>query len=107
VPFAASPTMADGIATMRPIRPAQVLRALRRSRGGVVAVGEHEIAPALFALGRLGFFVEPTAATAGAALSRLLGDGTIAPGETTVVVLTGHGLKAAERIGDLLGIASD
>jgi threonine synthase len=36
-----------------------------------------------------------------------LGDGTIAPGETTVVVLTGHGLKAAERIGDFLGIASD
>lgn len=104
VPFAASPTVADGIATTRPVRPAEVLRALRRSQGGVVAVGEDEIGPALHALGGLGLFVEPTAATAGAALTRLLRDGTIARGETTVVVLTGHGLKAAERIGELLGI---
>jgi threonine synthase len=106
VPFAASPTVADGIATEHPVRPAGVLRALRRSRGGVVAVTEDEIALALRALGRLGLFVEPTAATAGAALTRLLREGTIAPGETTVAVLTGHGLKAAERIGDLLGIAT-
>ncbi len=104
VPFVAAPTIADGIATMRPVRTAQVLRALRRSLGGVVAVAEAEIAPALCALGRLGLFVEPTAATAAAALTRLLRDGTISPAETTVAVLTGSGLKAAERIGELLGI---
>jgi threonine synthase len=34
-----------------------------------------------------------------------LGDGTIARGETTVAVLTGSGLKAAERIGELLAAA--
>ena len=107
VPFASSPTIADGIATMRPVRTAEVLRALRRSRGGVVAVAEDEIVPALRALGRLGLFVEPTAATAGAALTRLLRDGTIHPHQTTVVVLTGHGLKAAERIGEALGIAPE
>jgi threonine synthase len=106
VPFTAQPTIADGIATIRPVRAAEVLRALRRSKGGVAAVAEGEIAPALAALGRLGLFVEPTAATAGAALTQLLHDGTIAPRETTVVVLTGHGLKAAERIGELLGIAA-
>jgi threonine synthase len=104
VPFAASATVADGIATMRPVRPAQVLRALRRSRGGVVAVAEEEITPALRTLGELGLFVEPTAATAAAALSRLLDAGMIEPGETTVAVLTGHGLKASDRIGELLGI---
>ena len=104
VPFQAQPTIADGIATIRPVRTAEVLRALRRSKGGVAAVAEDEIAPALAALGRLGLFVEPTAATAGAALTQLLRNGTIAPDETTVVVLTGHGLKAAERIGELLGI---
>ena len=82
------------------------MRALRRSEGGVIAVAEEDIAPALAALGRLGFFVEPTAATAGAALTRLLRDGTIGPDQTTVVVLTGSGLKAAERIGELLGIGA-
>jgi len=106
VPFAASDTAADGIATMHPVRPAQVLRALRRSKGGVVAVTEETIAPALRELGRRGLFVEPTAATAGAALTRLLQRGTIAPGETTVAVLTGHGLKAADRIGALLSAAA-
>jgi threonine synthase len=106
VPFAASDTAADGIATMHPVRPAQVLRALRRSKGGAVAVAEEAIAPALHELGRRGLFVEPTAATAGAALTRLLQDGTIGPGDTTVAVLTGHGLKAADRIGALLAGAA-
>ncbi|HEV2300898.1 MAG TPA: pyridoxal-phosphate dependent enzyme [Stellaceae bacterium] len=104
VEFAAEPTIADGIATPRPVRVAEVVGALKRSGGGVVTVEEGAIMPALSALGRLGLFVEPTAATAGAALTRLLSDGTIAAGELTVVVLTGSGLKAAERIGELLGI---
>jgi threonine synthase len=106
VPFAAQPTIADGIATPKPVRVAEVLAALRRSRGGVVAVAEEEIAPALAALGRLGLFVEPTAATAGAALTRVLSNGTITADQTTVAVLTGSGLKAADRIGELLGIGS-
>ena len=104
VPFTPGVTAADGIATVKPVRTAEVLRALRRSRGGVVAVPEAEIAPALRALGRLGLFVEPTAATAGAALSLLLRDGTIRADETTVVVLTGHGLKATDKIAELLGV---
>jgi threonine synthase len=107
VPFAALPTVADGIATPKPVRIAEVLSALRRSQGGVVAVAEEEIAPALAALGRDGLFVEPTAATAGAALTRLLQDGTIGAEQSTVVVLTGSGLKAAERIAELLGMRSD
>lgn len=104
VPFAPQPTVADGIATVKPVRTAEVLAALRRSGGGVVAVAEEAIAPALARLGRLGLFVEPTAATAAAALTRLLQDEAIGPDETTVVVLTGHGLKAADRIGDLLTV---
>jgi threonine synthase len=106
VPFATAPTVAEGIAAPKPVRVTEVLRALRRSEGGVIAVAEEDIAPGLHALGRLGFFVEPTAATVGAALARLLRDGTIGPDQTTVVVLTGSGLKAAERIGELLGIGA-
>ncbi len=105
-PFRPVATVADGIATVRPVRPAAVLAAVRGSGGAVVAVPEAEIGPAVLELGRLGLYVEPTAATAAAAARRLLADGTIRPGETTVVVLTGHGLKAGERIGDLLSAAS-
>jgi threonine synthase len=106
VPFVSRPTVADGIATPKPVRTTEVLSALRRSDGGVVAVAEEEIAPALAALAQLGLFVEPTAAAAGAALTRLLQEGTIVADQSTVVVLTGHGLKAADRIGDLLGIGT-
>lgn len=102
VPFTSGPTIADGIATVKPVRTAEVLAALRRSGGEVATVPEAEIGPALRALGRLGLFVEPTAATAGAALTRLLRDGTIRPNETTIVVLTGHGLKATDKIAELL-----
>ncbi len=104
VPFTSAATVADGIATVKPVRTAEVLRALRRSRGGVVAVPEAEIAPALAALGHLGLFVEPTAATGAAACSLLLRDGTIRADETSVVVLTGHGLKATDKIAELLGV---
>jgi threonine synthase len=103
--FTPQPTMADGIATVKPVRTAEVLAALRRSQGGVVSVPEAEIAPALFRLGRIGLYVEPTSATAGAALSRLVADGTIRPNETTVAVITGHGLKGADKIGEILGSA--
>ena len=102
VPFAAEPTVADGIATPRPIRIAEVLAALRHSRGGVVAVSEEEIAAALGTLGHIGLFVEPTAATGGAALTQLLSERTITADQMTIVVLTGHGLKATDRIRELL-----
>lgn len=102
VPFAPAPTAADGIATVKPVRTREVLSALRRSGGAVVAVPEAGIAPALSRLGRLGLFVEPTAATAAAAFSHLLREGMIRPDETTIVVLTGHGLKATDKIAELL-----
>src|ERR1700722_16186056 len=87
--FVPQPTSADGIATVKPVRTAEVLNALRRSRGGVIAVPEQEIGPALIRLGHHGLYVEPTSATVAAALSRALADGTIDAGETTVAVITG------------------
>jgi threonine synthase len=104
IPFAPTPTAADGIATVRPVRTREVLAALRRSGGAVVAVPEAGIAPALSQLGRIGLFVEPTAATAAAAFSHLLRNGMIRPDDTTIVVITGHGLKATDRIAELLGV---
>jgi threonine synthase len=104
VPFVPAATAADGIATVKPVRAREVLRAIRHSGGAVVAVPETDIAPALSRLGHLGLFVEPTAATAAAAFSQLLRDGAIHPDETTVAVLTGHGLKATDKIAELLGL---
>ena len=53
-------------------------------------------------LARVGIYAEPTSASAAAALSNLWRDGTIGRDEITVVVLTGTGLKATQRIEELL-----
>jgi threonine synthase len=101
-----APTIAEGIATPKPTRVVEVLRAARDSGGAIVAVEEAEIVDALGALARQGLYVEPTSATAAAGLTRLLKSGAIKPEEDTVLVLTGSGLKASERIGQLLGLGA-
>jgi threonine synthase len=100
------PTLAEGIASQRPTRGRAILRAVRDTHGAIVAVSEDEIVEALRALAGMGFYVEPTCASAGAALVRLIATGEIGQGETTVVVLTGTGLKASEAIGKALGLAA-
>jgi threonine synthase len=105
VPSETGPTIAEGIATARPTRVAEVLAAVRDSGGSIVAVEEDEIVAALGRLARQGLYVEPTSATAAAGLSRLLASGLIRPHESTVLVLTGSGLKASAIIGDRLKLA--
>jgi len=102
VPTDVAPTVAEGIATPKPTRVAEVLRAVRRSGGSIVAVEEAEIVEALRGLARRGLYVEPTSAVAAAGLSRLLSAGVIRPQEDTVLVLTGSGLKASAATGELL-----
>ncbi|MGA0114137.1 MAG: threonine synthase [Burkholderiales bacterium] len=106
VEITVKPTIAEGIASSQPTRLREVLRAVRRSGGAIAAVDEDEIVSALGALARMGLYVEPTCAAAGAGLGRLLASGAIRPGEATVVVLTGSGLKSSERIGQLLNLHS-
>ena len=99
------PTIAEGTAIARPIRMHEVLGVLRETGGGAVMSSEAEITAATFDLARMGIYVEPTAAQAAAAFGKLLATGTIAAAQTTVVVLTGSGLKATPRIAELMGVA--
>jgi threonine synthase len=102
VPTPVTSTIAEGIASSKPTRVKEVLSAVRDSRGAIVAVSEAEIVAALRALARQGLYVEPTSAAAAAGLTQLLASGAIAADASTVLVLTGSGLKASERIGELL-----
>ena len=96
------PTIAEGTAIAHPVRFGTVLQYLRESGGGAIALSEGEIAAATLALARMGLFVEPTAAQPGAGFRRLREAGRITSGETTVLVLTGSGLKAGARIAEIL-----
>jgi len=99
------PTVAEGTAIAQPIRLREVLGTLRETRGGAVMLTEAEIGESVLDLARIGIYVEPTSAQVVAAFGKLLAAGTVRPDQTTVLVLTGSGLKATPRIADLLGIA--
>ncbi len=95
------PTIAEGASIAHPVRLPEAVAAIRRSNGAGVAVSDEEIRNAVRRLAGLGLYAEPTSAVAAAALDRFLDDGTIQPDETTVIVLTGSGLKSAERMAEV------
>ncbi len=106
VPTEITDTVAEGIASAKPTRVREVLRAVKQTGGSIVAVSEEEIIAALGALAYQGIYVEPTSAAAAAGLGQLMRQGAIAPDQSTVLVLTGSGLKASEKIGQLLGVSA-
>ena len=106
VPCEVSATIAEGTAIRRPVRMSRLLAALRRSRGGTVAVSEDDIARAAQELARAGLYAEPTAAMAAGGLARLRAAGEIRDGETVVVLLTGGGLKAGAWYERATGVAT-
>ncbi len=65
-------------------------------------MAEAGIVAALRVMARQGIFLEPASAAAVAALDRLLESRALSPRETTVVLLTGTGVKAAPQIAALL-----
>jgi len=95
-------TIAEGTAIKHPMRLREIIGAVRESGGDTVALTEEEIVIALRRLARQGLFAEPTSASAAAALARLSDAGSIKANETTIVILTGTGLKAASTVADLV-----
>lgn len=91
------PTVADGIATRRPVRGRMVADAVRATGGRVPVVSEEAILEAMGRMARSGWFVEPTSAVVLAALPQL-------PEGEVVLVLTGSGLKALDAHAGLAGI---
>ena len=90
------PTLAEGIAIAHPVRGQQILSAVRDTGGQILVVTEDEIEQALTLMHKLGFFVEPTAAATIAGLRKYLPEAH--SNETVVAPLTGHGLKATDKL---------
>ena len=102
VETAISSTIAEGASIKFPVRLKPVLSAIRKSEGKMVTVAEDKIMAALLDLAEMGLFVEPTSTIAAAAIDQLLEAGDIKEHETTVVLLSGGGLKAASFITEYL-----
>jgi threonine synthase len=85
---------ADGIQIADPARRGQILDAIDATDGDAVAVDAATTRETLDRLRARGVDVEPTCATAPAALDVLRERGDVGPEEDVVVALTGTGLKA-------------
>ena len=97
------PTAAEGASIANPVRLPEAVEAVRRSGGGAYAVGETELAGAVRKICARGLYAEPTSAVAVAALDHFIGTGDIRAGGRTVLVLSGSGLKSAERMAGVFG----
>ena len=100
---AALPTIAEGTAIKNPIRLLELLQAIRVSGGRTVALSEAQITAAVRRLAASGLYAEPTSSSAAAALEVLQASGAIKANETTVVLLTGTGLKSTQFMTELFG----
>jgi threonine synthase len=85
--------VADGIQIRRPARREQILEAIDATDGDAIAVSAAATEREHDRLARAGFHVEPTCATATAALEAYRERGVINAGDDVIVALTGSGLK--------------
>jgi len=89
-------TVAEGIAIAKPVRGRQILGAIEKTDGEILAVTEKEIGMALKEMGRKGHFIEPTSAATIAGLKKYLRKKR--GRETVVSTLTGTGLKSVGKM---------
>lgn len=89
-------SVAEGLAIAEPVRGSRLLQAIRETGGTCVAVEDEATLQAQQSLARRGLYVEPTSATAVAALKIV--DHCAAPDEIVVVPLTGSGLKGSPNV---------
>ncbi|QDT38830.1 threonine synthase [Stratiformator vulcanicus] len=86
-------TLATAIQIGRPVNLYKCLRALEVCDGLVTEVTDQEILDAKAIIGAGGFGCEPASAASVAGVKRLRREGTIAPSDRVVCILTGHELK--------------
>ena len=97
-----TPTLGEGIAIAAPARGEQILKVIRESAGDILPVSEEEIGIAWREMASKGMLIEPTSAVTVAGLKAYLARDR-ADHESIACVLTGHGMKTADKTGELLG----
>ena len=96
-------TMARSIAIGNPADGFDVARVVQKSGGGGESATDAEIVDAIKLLARTeGIFTEPAGGTTLACAIKLIQSGRISKDESTVICITGNGLKTLEAVADSL-----
>ena len=90
--------IAEGISVANPTRLNEVVEQINDTQGTIISVSDEDIRSALVDIGKKGFYIEPTSATAFAGLNKLIEAGTIEKSDTTALIISGNGLKATDKI---------
>jgi threonine synthase len=92
-------TIANGLKIPKPLAGKWILKSLRESRGIGLKVSDAEIRRTVRLLAsKEGMLVEPSSATAFAALPHLYRSGDVERSERVVVIATGSALKTIEQL---------
>jgi threonine synthase len=94
--LAPSATIAEGTAVIEPVRMSEILARVKTGYDMLIPVKEDAIARSYKELAAKGLYVEPTAAMVWAAWTMLVADGTNL-GQSSVLTLSGNGLKSIEK----------
>ncbi len=96
-------TIADSIAVGIPRWPVKGLKAVTETTGEFITVTDQEILQASYQLAKQeGIFCEPAAAAGVAGLIKAVQSDIIQIDDTTVVIITGNGLKDANAINNII-----
>jgi threonine synthase len=97
-------TIAKSIAIGNPADAVYALEIAKKTNGNIAAVTDEEIIEGMKLLAETeGIFTETAGGTTIAVLKKLVEEGKIDPEETTVVYITGNGLKTQEAIQGYVG----
>jgi threonine synthase len=91
-------TMAEGVACTKPVRGKKLLEIARETNGSFETVSEKDIIEGWRELNQQGLYVEPTSSVVIKALDRLVSKNRITRTDSIVLILTGTGLKATEKL---------
>jgi threonine synthase len=95
--------LADAIAIADPPRRGEMAAVVRQTGGFGVVVNDPDITAALRWLTDRGYIVEPTSAVPVAALFKAMRDGSVMPGSTVLIPLTGTGMKVLDELDEVAG----
>jgi threonine synthase len=91
-------TIAKGLKIPKPLAGRWILKSLRESQGLALKVSDAQIHKAMLNVARRdGLLIEPSSATAFAAIPQLYEAGTIDRKDSVIVIATGSGLKTLEQ----------
>jgi threonine synthase len=95
--FPNAQTIASGLRVPKAVGDFLMLKILRSSHGGAIAIADEEMITLTREVGASeGVFIAPEGGACFAALRSLLSDGTISPNESIVIFNTGSGIKYLE-----------